>query len=77
MTKHHKSYCFVHKSCYIVSDDICRSQGSLVYIYLLALGKVTNDKDTSHHWKEKQVRSLNSLKFERDKDKVVSNSRYG
>lgn len=44
---------------------------------LLALGKVTNDKDTSHHWKEKQVRSLNSLKFERDKDKVVSNSRYG
>lgn len=44
---------------------------------LLALGKVTNDKDTSHHWKEKQVRSLSSLKFERDKDKAVSNSRYG
>lgn len=44
---------------------------------LLALSKVTNDKDTSHYWKEKQVSSLNSLKFARDKDKSVGNSWYG
>lgn len=44
---------------------------------LLAPSKVTNDKDISHYWKEKQVSSLNSLKFAGDKDKVVSNSRYG
>lgn len=44
---------------------------------LLAPSKVTNDKDISHYWKEKQASSLNSLKFAGDKDKVVSNSRYG